>query len=113
MKEKITVIGSQLKTTHYDGGKKGENFTCKVILHDFKGGGAVEVGTLRVPLSLVPESHIDGEGDSRTVRQGEYLTDWRCSRKYNDDGITGGLCEFTPFQARPKADTPQQPPKAA
>ncbi len=112
MKEKITVIGSKLTTKHYDGGKKAENFTCKVILHDFKGTGAVEVGTLRVPLALVPESHIDGEGEGRTVRQGEYLTDWRCSRMFSDDGISGGLCEFTPFQARPKADAPQ-PQKAA
>jgi hypothetical protein len=116
MKSKITVVGSEFVTKHYDNNRKSESFVCKCIMHDAddEEGGA-DVGTVRIPLPLIPESVITGEGEKRRIRKGDYLIDFRAGRSYSDDGIVGRLCEFVPVPVVAKGQSvaaqPAQPAK--
>lgn len=105
MKSKITVVGSEFVTKHYDNNRKSESFVAKVIMHDVEDEDDADVGTIRVPMALVPESVITGEGEKRRIRKGDYLVDFKAARSYSDDGVVGRLCEFLPVAAPVKGQS--------
>lgn len=87
MESRITVIGAELNTNFYaskTGGAPREvkSYTCKVILH--LEGGAVDVGTLRIPEALAPEG----------ITPGDYMVAYRAGRGFSDDKIVGVMTTF-------------------
>jgi hypothetical protein len=92
MKSKVTVVNSERRETTYAGKTGGVrtvvNYTCKCILHDAE-TDSVDVGTLRVPESLVPDG----------VAPGDYWVDFKLGRGFGDDTVKGLLCLFEPVAA--------------
>lgn len=103
MQSRITVIGSELKSSMYSsktGGAPREvkRHVCKCILHGE--GGSVDVGTLSVPEALAPEG----------VQPGDYVVEYRAGRGFSDDKIIGVMVSFEPFRAssKPQQSSPAQ-----
>jgi len=108
MESRITVIGAELRSAYYAnkaGGAPREvkSYNCKVILH--LEGGAVDVGTLKVPEALAPEG----------VTPGDYLISYRAGRGYQDDKIVGVMVGFKGINSKggKAVEIPGQPKQEA
>jgi hypothetical protein len=109
MKTKVTVVNAERRETTYAGKTGGVrtviNYTCKCILHDEE-SNSVDVGTLRVPESFVPDG----------VAPGDYWVDFKLGRGFGDDTVKGLLCLFEPVSAARsvgKSDSKSDERKAA
>ncbi|MDR2187711.1 MAG: hypothetical protein LBE62_06615 [Azonexus sp.] len=105
MESRITVVGSELKSAIYSG-KNGapprevKRHVCKVILHI---DGVVDVGTLNVPVTIVPETDL--------IQPGDYMISYRAGRGFQEDKIVGVMTEFRPVKPA-KADAKPEPKSA-
>lgn len=92
MKIRLTIVGAERKEAFYaskTGGapRKVISYVCKSIIN--KADGTLDVGTIKVPESLVPEAQFP-----QGVLPGEYVVDYSAGRGFKEDAIIGVMVSF-------------------